>query len=473
MARSGTGLKMAKQLSFKLYVVASLDWPQVTYKALVSAQSHRQEIINDLYTTSTNPKRGVIHGGLIRDGVSEGQFNEVLLNGMEKIRKACISLEENYMVIGLALTGVATSSQVLYWMLTFVILLSSISISEAMLSGKFFLQYIVFIYLLQVIFRVKWAKVKENDYYFSFRQRLINLLHCKWDEVVFIEDDEVFISDGVKLPNVKVESTPGRTLLKNGSSYMDVHSSNGKRAIDQLDVDMILMMINANLKRKKKDTSLKYAEAYLDSDMANKIRAWHSKYVKNHEDYVRAITSDILPDDEVMTSPPSVIEIGIPQVSFDPRGAFITNVEVEFPEASKLILITFVRNLNVTPNTQGDVYHLGKKSKCHTEYLGMDCSTILDMHPIMAIRVDIFIEKEKQKLMNLKCSENISLCDSEEKREVMEKDKEALVLDMNIKIADAVKPKVDVDVNDAVKLDEIKDMNNVSNMYNKRHVGDL
>ncbi|PWA91147.1 PAZ domain-containing protein [Artemisia annua] len=100
-------------------VVASMDWPQVTkYKALVSAQPHRQEIIHDLYTTSTDPKRGVIHGGLIRellisfkkstghkphriifyrDGVSEGQFNEVLLNEMDKIRKACLSLEENYM----------------------------------------------------------------------------------------------------------------------------------------------------------------------------------------------------------------------------------------------------------------------------------------------------------------------------------------------------------------------------------------
>ncbi|KAL8263040.1 hypothetical protein R6Q59_024389 [Mikania micrantha] len=95
-------------------VVASMDWPQVTkYKALVSAQSHRQEIIKDLYT-----KNGANHGGLIRellisfkkstghkphriifyrDGVSEGQFNEVLLNEMDSIRKACVSLEENYM----------------------------------------------------------------------------------------------------------------------------------------------------------------------------------------------------------------------------------------------------------------------------------------------------------------------------------------------------------------------------------------
>nr|QCD25890.1 argonaute 5 [Helianthus tuberosus] len=95
-------------------VVASMDWPQVTkYKALVSAQPHRQEIIQDLYT-----KKGETHGGLIRellisfkrstghkphriifyrDGVSEGQFNEVLLNEMDHIRKACVSLEPNYL----------------------------------------------------------------------------------------------------------------------------------------------------------------------------------------------------------------------------------------------------------------------------------------------------------------------------------------------------------------------------------------
>ncbi|GKA85969.1 hypothetical protein Tco_0807623 [Tanacetum coccineum] len=75
--------------------------------------------------------------------------------------------------------------------------------------------------------------------------------------------------------------------------------------------------------------------------------------------------------------------------------------------------------------------------------------------------------------MNLKYSENISLCDSEDKREVIEKDKEVVVLDMNIKMADAVKPKVDADVSDAVKLDEIENMNNVSDMHNKKRVGDL
>ncbi|GJY60621.1 hypothetical protein Tco_0461278 [Tanacetum coccineum] len=88
-----------------------------------------------------------------------------------------------------------------------------------------------------------------------------------------------------------------------------------------------------------------------------------------------------------MTSPPSIIEIGVPQISFDLGGAFLTDVEVEVHESLKLLLITFVRNLNVTLNTQGDVYRLGQKHKCHTEYSGTDCSTILDIHPLMAIKV--------------------------------------------------------------------------------------
>ncbi|GJX65109.1 replication protein A 70 kDa DNA-binding subunit D [Tanacetum coccineum] len=63
-------------------------------------------------------------------------------------------------------------------------------------------------------------------------------------------------------------------------------------------------------------------------------------------------------------------------------------------------------------------------------------------------------EKENRKLMKLKCSKHISLCDSEDKREVMEEDKEAVVLDVNfVKIADTVKPEVDADVNDVVQLD--------------------
>ncbi|XP_022860648.1 protein argonaute MEL1-like [Olea europaea var. sylvestris] len=100
-------------------VVASVDWPQVTkYRGLVSAQSHRVEIIQDLYKTTEDPIRGIVHSGMIRelliaffkstghkpcriifyrDGVSEGQFNQVLLHEMNAIRKACVSIEETYL----------------------------------------------------------------------------------------------------------------------------------------------------------------------------------------------------------------------------------------------------------------------------------------------------------------------------------------------------------------------------------------
>ncbi|KAI4334305.1 hypothetical protein L6164_019015 [Bauhinia variegata] len=100
-------------------VVASMDWPEITkYRGLVSAQSHREEIIEDLYKCFIDPKKGVVHSGMIRelllafhrttglkpdriifyrDGVSEGQFSQVLLYEMEAIRKACASLEKGYL----------------------------------------------------------------------------------------------------------------------------------------------------------------------------------------------------------------------------------------------------------------------------------------------------------------------------------------------------------------------------------------
>ncbi|KAF1897375.1 hypothetical protein Lal_00035079 [Lupinus albus] len=100
-------------------VVGSMDWPWVTrYRGIVSAQSHREEIIQDLYNSYQDPKRGLVHGGMIRellrafyqsakvkpariifyrDGVSEGQFSQVLLHEMDAIRKACLSLEEGYL----------------------------------------------------------------------------------------------------------------------------------------------------------------------------------------------------------------------------------------------------------------------------------------------------------------------------------------------------------------------------------------
>ncbi|KAK9290108.1 hypothetical protein L1049_008272 [Liquidambar formosana] len=100
-------------------VVASMDWPAVTtYRGLVSAQRHRQEIIQDLYKMEQDPQRGLVHSGMVRellisfkkstgqkplriifyrDGVSEGQFSQVLLFEMDAIRKACASLEEGYL----------------------------------------------------------------------------------------------------------------------------------------------------------------------------------------------------------------------------------------------------------------------------------------------------------------------------------------------------------------------------------------
>ncbi|XP_010259157.1 PREDICTED: protein argonaute 10-like isoform X2 [Nelumbo nucifera] len=99
-------------------VVASQDWPEVSkYAGLVCAQAHRQELIQDLYKTWHDPVHGTVSGGMIRDllisfrkatgqkplriifyrdGVSEGQFYQVLLYELDAIRKACASLEPNY-----------------------------------------------------------------------------------------------------------------------------------------------------------------------------------------------------------------------------------------------------------------------------------------------------------------------------------------------------------------------------------------
>ncbi|PWZ37541.1 Protein argonaute 1B [Zea mays] len=90
-------------------VVASQDWPEVTkYAGLVSAQAHRQELIQDLFKVWQDPQRRTVTGGMIkellisfkratgqkpqriifyRDGVSEGQFYQVLLYELDAIRK--------------------------------------------------------------------------------------------------------------------------------------------------------------------------------------------------------------------------------------------------------------------------------------------------------------------------------------------------------------------------------------------------
>ncbi|KAL5721736.1 argonaute 1B [Ranunculus cassubicifolius] len=99
-------------------VVASQDWPEITqYAGLVCAQSHREELIQDLFKEWQDPHKGTMYGGMIRDlltsfhkatgkkpsriifyrdGVSEGQFYQVLLYEVDAIRKACASLEPNY-----------------------------------------------------------------------------------------------------------------------------------------------------------------------------------------------------------------------------------------------------------------------------------------------------------------------------------------------------------------------------------------
>lgn len=44
-----------------------MDWPAfTTYRGLVSAQNHREEIIQDLYKIERDPKKGSVHAGMIR-----------------------------------------------------------------------------------------------------------------------------------------------------------------------------------------------------------------------------------------------------------------------------------------------------------------------------------------------------------------------------------------------------------------------
>ncbi|XWS28642.1 hypothetical protein CRYUN_Cryun25bG0088500 [Craigia yunnanensis] len=102
-------------------VVASMDWPEVTkYRGIVSAQPHREEIIQDLYKTVQDPQKGVVHSGMIRyvgnclwlslsqlDRNLTGLFSiEMVLvkanlvkfcSEVDAIRKACASLQEGYM----------------------------------------------------------------------------------------------------------------------------------------------------------------------------------------------------------------------------------------------------------------------------------------------------------------------------------------------------------------------------------------
>eukprot|EP00898_Chlorokybus_atmophyticus_P002692 jgi/Chlat1/3423/Chrsp23S03751 len=99
-------------------VVASMDWPKITrYRAITRAQPHRKEGFAELYRavvidgvpraegivmdllkafygkTRQKPARLIFY----RDGVSEGQFKEVLYHELTQIRQACQAIEDGYM----------------------------------------------------------------------------------------------------------------------------------------------------------------------------------------------------------------------------------------------------------------------------------------------------------------------------------------------------------------------------------------
>lgn len=85
-------------------LVGSMDAHPSRYCASVRVQQHRQEIIADLAgmcrellmqfyrSTRFKPTRIVMY----RDGVSEGQFPQVLAHELRAIREACCSLEQGY-----------------------------------------------------------------------------------------------------------------------------------------------------------------------------------------------------------------------------------------------------------------------------------------------------------------------------------------------------------------------------------------
>ncbi|VAH30844.1 unnamed protein product [Triticum turgidum subsp. durum] len=97
-------------LKINVKVVASQDWPEITkYAGLVSPQTHREEVINNLFNEETGGMikehlisfrraTGCIPGRIIfyRDGVSNGQLNQVLDVELSAIKKACASLDPCY-----------------------------------------------------------------------------------------------------------------------------------------------------------------------------------------------------------------------------------------------------------------------------------------------------------------------------------------------------------------------------------------
>ncbi|GBG68507.1 hypothetical protein CBR_g3051 [Chara braunii] len=75
-------------------VVGSMDWPASTkYHCVMATQEHRCEIIQDLFKVDERTGHPM---GMIRDGVSEGQFMAVMRKEITEIKKACKSLDANY-----------------------------------------------------------------------------------------------------------------------------------------------------------------------------------------------------------------------------------------------------------------------------------------------------------------------------------------------------------------------------------------
>ena len=82
-----------------------------------------------------------------------------------------------------------------------------------------------------------------------------------------------------------------------------------------------------------------------------------------------------------MTFPPLIAEAVIPKVIIDPGGAFLSEHEGmdsdfdalrRFLSPANVILVTLIRNLNISPNIQGEVIHLDVKLKCFTERPGIN-----------------------------------------------------------------------------------------------------
>ncbi|PQQ14114.1 protein argonaute 5 [Prunus yedoensis var. nudiflora] len=98
-------------------VVASMDWQRsVSTEELFFCTGSPWEIIQDLYSLYQDPQKGSVHGGMIRafrrstgrkperiifyrDGVSEGQFSQVLLYEMDAIERKDIILACSLLII--------------------------------------------------------------------------------------------------------------------------------------------------------------------------------------------------------------------------------------------------------------------------------------------------------------------------------------------------------------------------------------